>query len=280
MPLLEAFRETLPLPPAETVRQTLFWAFLTAHLLGDFLLQGPAVLEGRREGRPGAYLRHGLTHFVLLALFTWPAASSPLAWIWAIAAAVHVVIDVAKDRWQARAPRSGFAETWAFLADQALHVWALQTLIRWLPPEVLRPWRGAEVLLGVLTGGSLDPHTYLGRPDPWKTTAVFVAVILAGAVLVRLALEAWRALPLRTGFAPVPPEAPRTGLYIGMVERALVLVLLLLHAADAVGLVVAAKSIARFRDLEDRSFAEYYILGTLLSLVVALAGYLVLRPGG
>jgi hypothetical protein len=41
------------------------------------------------------------------------------------------------------------------------------------------------------------------------------------------------------------------------------------------GFVVAAKTLARFRQLEDRSFAEYYLLGTLASVAVALGSGLV-----
>ena len=44
----------------------------------------------------------------------------------------------------------------------------------------------------------------------------------------------------------------------------------LLHQFAAVGLVIAAKSIARFRELEDRNFAEYYLVGTLASTLIAV----------
>ncbi len=35
--------------------------------------------------------------------------------------------------------------------------------------------------------------------------------------------------------------------------------------------MVAAKALARFRGLEERDFAEYFLIGTLASLLVALA---------
>ena len=44
-----------------------------------------------------------------------------------------------------------------------------------------------------------------------------------------------------------------------MLEQTLVLTLLLLQAHAAVGFVVAAKSIARFKELEQQPFAEYYL---------------------
>jgi hypothetical protein len=39
----------------------------------------------------------------------------------------------------------------------------------------------------------------------------------------------------------------------------------------ALGLIVAAKALARFRGLEDRDFAEYFLIGTLASLLHAVA---------
>jgi len=36
-------------------------------------------------------------------------------------------------------------------------------------------------------------------------------------------------------------------------------------------LLLTAKSIARFEELKDRRFAEYYLVGTLASLLVAVA---------
>jgi hypothetical protein len=40
-------------------------------------------------------------------------------------------------------------------------------------------------------------------------------------------------------------------------------------AEAAIGLVIAAKTLARFKQLDDRDFAEYYLLGTLASVAIA-----------
>lgn len=39
---------------------------------------------------------------------------------------------------------------------------------------------------------------------------------------------------------------------------------------QAVALVVAVKSIARFEELKQRAFAEYFLVGTLTSVLVAI----------
>jgi hypothetical protein len=64
---------------------------------------------------------------------------------------------------------------------------------------------------------------------------------------------------------------------IGALERAVALTLVLLGAYGALGLIVAAKSLARFKALEDREFADYFLVGTLSSLLVALLGGVAVR---
>ena len=76
--------------------------------------------------------------------------------------------------------------------------------------------------------------------------------------------------------ASVPIGAPaRIGATIGALERLLIVALILSGAEAAVGFVIAAKTIARFKQLDDRGFAEYYLLGTLASVSVAVASALV-----
>jgi hypothetical protein len=72
-----------------------------------------------------------------------------------------------------------------------------------------------------------------------------------------------------------PPSPAKVGATIGVIERLLIVGLVMTGAQAAVGFVVAAKTIARFRQLDDRHFAEYYLLGTLGSVAVALGSALV-----
>jgi hypothetical protein len=67
--------------------------------------------------------------------------------------------------------------------------------------------------------------------------------------------------------APAPPG--RVGEAIGILERLLIVTFVLVGAEAAIGLVIAAKTLARFKQLDDRDFAEYYLLGTLASVAVA-----------
>ncbi len=80
-------------------------------------------------------------------------------------------------------------------------------------------------------------------------------------------------VPVRPGPAVASPA--RVGATIGVLERLLIVAFVLTNATAAVGFVVAAKTIARFKQLDDRQFAEYYLLGTLASVSVALGSALV-----
>jgi hypothetical protein len=76
---------------------------------------------------------------------------------------------------------------------------------------------------------------------------------------------------------PAVPQAARVGATIGILERILIVVFVLTGSEAAIGFVVAAKTLARFRLLDDRDFAEYYLLGTLGSVAIAIITALVGR---
>ena len=63
----------------------------------------------------------------------------------------------------------------------------------------------------------------------------------------------------------------KAGRMIGTVERIIMLFFLSIKQYSSVGLVLTAKSIARYNKIaEDQKFAEYYLLGTLLSTICVL----------
>jgi hypothetical protein len=83
--------------------------------------------------------------------------------------------------------------------------------------------------------------------------------------------------------APVAPPADAAGQevdllefsrgrIIGVLERLIVLVLMAVQAYQAIAFLMAAKGLIRSRDLESRDFPEYFLIGTLASMAIALAG--------
>nr|WP_263326583.1 DUF3307 domain-containing protein [Neobacillus sp. Marseille-Q6967] len=67
------------------------------------------------------------------------------------------------------------------------------------------------------------------------------------------------------------------GKLIGYIERLLVLVLTFYGSYPAIGFIVAAKSIARFKQMDDRNWAEYFLLGTLASMFIGITLGIILR---
>ncbi|GGL48612.1 hypothetical protein GCM10007968_10990 [Sporolactobacillus putidus] len=67
------------------------------------------------------------------------------------------------------------------------------------------------------------------------------------------------------------------GVIIGYFERLLVMVLIVIGAYSGIAFIAAAKSIARFKQMDDRDFAEYFLLGTLASMFIGVVCGIVVK---
>ena len=69
---------------------------------------------------------------------------------------------------------------------------------------------------------------------------------------------------------------PGAGSLIGILERLIILIMLSQNQYAAIGFVLTAKSIARYkRIIEDPKFSEYYLLGTLLSMLSVIVTFMI-----
>jgi len=69
------------------------------------------------------------------------------------------------------------------------------------------------------------------------------------------------------------------GRIIGILERMLILFFVLVDQFTAIAFIIAAKGIARFKELDQREFAEYVLIGTLLSTTLAIVVGVVVKMG-
>lgn len=136
---------------------------------------------------------------------------------------------------------------------------------------------GVGLALGFLTAIVLD-HSVLTslrtslRAYSSTSSVIFgwlLATLVAGSVIGRLVQ------PFTNELAEImSTEATRSlknaGRWIGLLERTLVYGALCAGRPDAILIVVTIKSIARFPQFKTEAFAEYYLVGTLLSLLAAL----------
>jgi hypothetical protein len=118
--------------------------------------------------------------------------------------------------------------------------------------------------------------------------AAFVAmgaaffVVGGGTRIVRGVLDKVQALPLRAEAhldsagdttalsAPVDEPEYNRGKTIGNIERLLMLLVVGAGSYEALGFLVAAKGLIRAKELEERDYAEYFIVGNLASVLVAV----------
>ena len=99
----------------------------------------------------------------------------------------------------------------------------------------------------------------------FKTVVIlsaYIAVTIISAYLIKLTLRKYE--------TEEDSGLKGAGMTIGIVERVIVLTLVLVNQYTAITIIFAAKSIARFNELTDRKMAEYYLIGTLLSIALAM----------
>lgn len=241
-----------------------FLALLLAHLLADFPLQSGAMVLGKKTGWT-AYVKHGLVHYFaalacLLVFTSQPCASARTQGLLILYVVVHLGIDAGK---QLLLSRNSFPDgTWLFLADQAAHLLTILGLTWMLSPAA---WMELWVQVNWSPAAKLHFLTI---------AVVYVGVLFGGGYLVRYCT---RSLSDQSLIAPETPEELRNaGLYIGWLERFLVVTAILVQSPTMIGLILTGKSIARYPELKQASFAEYFLIGTFLSISIALIGGLVL----
>lgn len=243
-----------------------FAALLLAHLAGDFPFQS-SRLAAQKLRHWWAHGLHGGIHFglLLLALRLF-APSQPLLSARVLAAsiayiAVHILIDAARQRLIKRGIVAD--STYVFLIDQGLHFAALSALTLFLTRA---DWQTIRSLMIV-------PNST--RDLILSGAVVYTAVVFAAGYLIRyLTRGLLGGVSLQLGESV--EQLTNAGLYIGWLERLLIVTAVILRSPTLIGLILTAKSIARFPEMKESKFAEYFLIGTLLSVIIALFGGLVL----
>ena len=222
----------------------LFLCLLLAHLVADFALQTSESCKSKREKkwRSGCHYIHAAIVFAL----SWLVSFRLEFWWCALVIAItHFAIDC----W--RSYREDKVK-W-FVIDQLLHI-AILAMVAWQWCR-FNEW---SVPFGIAT----------------KYIALAVAIIVCwkpANIFIKLILK---------HYSVNVPEAHsdsgfNAGALIGDIERWLILAFVILQRYEALGLLIAAKSIIRFGDKETAK-TEYVLAGTLMSIFIAvLSGLMV-----
>lgn len=221
------------------------------HVLGDFALQTKGMVHDK--DRWGPLLAHGAVLTAAQAVALTPMVTARTAGLVLAVGVSHVGVDAVKARLD-DPDRDSLA---VFVGDQLVHllvlvaVWTAMTPAAWTASPVVRAVDG------------VPPETWSRLANGAVYVSAFVFAWHGGNAIVRGVLPEWE---------PASDEDDlEAGATIGGLERLIVLALGLAGQWQAVALVVAAKSIARFEELKRRPFAEYFLVGTLASVLVAVA---------
>jgi len=89
-------------------------------------------------------------------------------------------------------------------------------------------------------------------------------------IIIRYLMEVMNLKPLPMEVSGFDEQDYNTGRVIGMLERIFIYILILAGQFTAVGFILTAKGIIRYPELKNKTFAEYVLIGTLLSALAAL----------
>lgn len=255
---------------------TVIYGLTLAYLATRYFLEPQSLYLSRRgaqgshsqtEGdrvaantNPGVwpYIRSLLLLLLTSLIVTLPFFS--LGWLFLLVgiAAVHLILD-----WMARAGQGRWKMFWFKGAtwEPTLHI--LLILVGWAIAKSF----------GLLGEWDLVPRM---APETVNSVLIFLAgylfIFRGGTEIVRDHLERLASLRRIRG------REPQVGRIVGNFERFLIVTLVLLDQYTAIGFVLTAKSVARFKQIEeDRAFAEYYLVGTLTSSTIALVVGLLIK---
>jgi hypothetical protein len=216
-----------------------------AHLIGDFLLQPLAWVKAKEEKKLGAWQLyvHALLHGVLVVIITWDVHFI----VWALLiAAVHLIIDAGKVSLQ-----NSRNQRWLFFVDQLVHFISIYLIWLWYENESISLdfFKNEKIILLI-------------------TLVIFLTSPVS--IMVRIFISKWTP---DTDSQDDMTSLQSAGKYIGILERLLVFVFMIANQWQAVGFLLAAKSVFRFGNLQeakDRKLTEYILIGTLLSFAIAV----------
>jgi hypothetical protein len=213
---------------------------LLAHFVSDFVLQTKRMVDDKRWLSKYMFLHIAIV-YLSTAIFTgwWLAAG--------IVAIIHYIIDGSKIEAIKRFPGPGLL---LFLIDQAFHIISL-----------LLVWAGGYGLWNQLGATSLLPFTNYNY-----SLLLLGYLIVIGPVgyIIKFATH-----DMVKSLSPAE-VTEHGGRRIGIFERIIILTFVLLGRYEAIGFLLAGKSIIRFMNKDEHLRSEYVLIGTMMSYALSI----------
>ncbi len=223
---------------------------ILSNIMGDFYLQSKKVAE-RKVKNIEFLILHGILYVLPIGLVTCVFDNSIQSIMIMLISImiVHIAIDWVKIKLEEKYSRKKCV---IFITDQILHIMALFLYIYFVGiNSEIRP-----DLIEIIE--VIDIRIVISIFICWKPASIFTALFMQ------------EMLSKVEGDDFVQKEKVNIGALIGKLEREIILLLGIAGQFGAVGLVLTAKSLARYKQLEEQSFAEKYLVGTLVSTLIAV----------
>jgi len=234
---------------------------LLGHVIGDFYLQTNNMVK-KKNASYKWFFAHGIVYatcivlaLLSLAWFGGVAYSWNLLWMFILLSCSHLTIDFLK--------KFIPSQKWLFSIDQAAHFACI--LLAWCM------W-GRGLTVGYYI---YEYAGYLNIPLGLLIILRPVGILLESGVIWDFNKKKVAQKDDKNKEEKKEQEEQKdAGRIIGYLERIVVYFLLLSGEYSAIGLVISAKSIARFPEIKDKKSnlkANTYIIGTFLSLTAVVA---------
>jgi len=224
----------------------LFLKLLLAHILGDFVFQSEKSVKDKEENKIKSlklYVHIGIHTFLLLLILQFNLQKYWLGFLLIIVS--HYAIDLLKLYLQKKKTK----RIWFFI-DQLLHL----------------------ILILIATSFYVDFNLSMENiiTEKFLLLLIFLLlVIFVAAIIIKLIITQWNPEKKKEN----DDSLAKAGRYIGILERLFVFTFVITNHWEAIGFLLAAKSVFRFGDLtssKDRKLTEYILIGTLLSFGFAI----------
>lgn len=239
------------------------------HVIGDFYLQSDQISKEKEENIK-ALIIHSVLYGLSLVLTTIIVINpeESIKYIVAILGCMifHGIFDYLKNIANKALNCKIKHKTSIFVIDQILHVISVFAMFFIMKINIC----GRSQIMGM----SLDINN-------WEEPILYLICVLICAkptsILVKTVFEDIKnkARDNDNTSSSSNEENPKIGSYIGILEREIIFILGSMGQFGVIGFVLTAKSIARFKQLEDKKFAEKYLVGTLLSSLIAIVSVVI-----
>ena len=233
---------------------------ISVHLLADFLFQTSAYSEKKRKMLKSLLL-HCFIYFIVFEIIFFILFQCEKAFILGLIISVlHFLINYTVNKLEKYFPKRRL-QLLFFSLNQLIHIVMIVGMYYILNLENL----------------TNNLYTKLQTYEDFKIIVLYISVF---SIILDPA-----SVFIRKLFTSISPKTyPKTNLeelkagnIIGKLERIIIAILLLNNQFGVMGFVLTAKSIARFKQMENKDFAEKYLIGTLTSFLIALISVLILK---